>query len=182
MLLLALLLAAEPLHLSAAAGTGIAYQSAGLQLGIRSGHWGAFAALGAPTVRGLPGVSGGVRWLRGDGEGLLLSLQGAMQGLPEGGNGISTDFNGNIYYGGAGYSQAAASLSATAGYRFRLDPVFLDLAAGPVIHYLSVALYKQSHYGSGSNRGGWQFGPLPAPANGSWPLPIDLTLALGAEL
>ena len=67
MLLLALLLAAEPLHFSVSAGTGIAYQSAGVQLAIRSDHVGAFLALGAPAVRGLAGASGGFRWLSGDG-------------------------------------------------------------------------------------------------------------------
>ncbi len=182
MLLLALLLAAEPLHVSISAGTGIAYQSAGVQLSIRSEHWGAFAALGAPTLRGLIGVSGGMRWLRGDGNGLMLSLQGALQGLPDGGNGISIDYRGNRYYGGDGYSQAAVSISATIGGRLRRGPLFLDLTAGPVLHYLIVAPYKQGSYRYQNQPGGWQIGPLPAPSTGSWPLPIDVTIALGVEL
>lgn len=178
MLLLALLLAAEPLHVSLSAGTGIAYQSAGVQLAIRSDHFGAFVALGAPTVRGLAGVSGGFRWLRGDGEGLMLSLQGALQGLPDSGDPV---FYSGVpqYYGG--YSQAALSLSATAGYRFRHGPVFLDLAAGPLVHYWFERPYKQYNYLAPSP-GGWRVSPIPAPANGSWPLPFDLTLAVGAEL
>ena len=177
MLLLALLLAAEPLHVSISAGTGIGYQSAGVQLAIRSDHLGAFVALGAPTVRGLAGVSGGFRWLRGDG--LVLSLQGALQGLPNSGDPITS--NGSFYYG-PGYSQAAASLSLTAGYRLRRGALFLDLAAGPVAHYWFVAPYKSYSYSRSSSEGGWRVAPIPAPANGSWPLPIDVTLAIGAEL
>lgn len=183
MLLLALLLAAEPLHLSLSAGTGIGYQSAGIQLALRSQHWGAFVALGAPTVRGLAGASGGLRFIRGDGEGLVLSLQGALQGLPDGGDGTFTDSNGRTYYGGSGYSQAAASFSATIGGRLRRGALFLDLAAGPVIHYLFAAPYKpRSCCGPSPDHGGLQLGPLPAPANGSWPLPLDLTIGIGAEL
>ena len=75
------MLLAIVLHLSIAAGAGLAQDVVGVQLQLREGHFAAFGAIGPIGLDSLfsefddHSAAFGVRWYKGDGDGLFVSAQ-----------------------------------------------------------------------------------------------------------
>jgi hypothetical protein len=111
---------------SLSAGYGAAYDTAGLSLEVRRGHWAAFLGLGSDAFtappdsgvrgRGLGSLSLGARWFSGDGEHLVLSLH-AMGTAWDGWQTHSVGQQGRALFGG------------TAGWRQKLGGTFFAQAA-----------------------------------------------------
>ena len=122
-----------------------------------------------PLVTGYQGIGGGLSWV---GEGAiapLVALNAALQTLPDG---------AAPYY--AMETRGMISFSLDAGVRVRAGNVFIDLAAGPVAQHVQATSYKPWN----GDFSGWR---AAAPGSdfhsaGAWPLPLDLTVAVGMAL
>lgn len=153
-LLLSTLFFAAP-HASIAAGLGLAQGGLGASFEVRSGH---FAALLGTSVLTTPGPNVGVRAFLDDGEGLMLTLNGAL-----------TDEHRD------GRTGLTAYASATLGWRFRwASGVFVDAAAGPMAHWLE-------HSGARYETQGWHFGPVQREYLNAAPYLPDVELAVGFQ-
>jgi hypothetical protein len=156
--LLALLVALPALAMRAGleAGTGVAHELAGVDLTLRWTHVQIFVPFGAlgfanVFVDGAPTVAGGLRFYSGDGEGLVMSLQGAAVWTPQ-----------KSSVEDAGFRGAAA---VTLGGAKRWGDFFVLLAAGPVAGYAN----------------GFALKSLPHGRNWFHSWPVDLDVAAGFE-
>jgi hypothetical protein len=155
---------ADPLHYSLSGGVGHSYSMAGPRLEVAGEQWGGFVS---PSVANIVnpgqdfGLAAGIRWTSGDRQGLVLSLHGDLLRFRSGAS-----------------PQTLAVFALTAGYRFRYQRFWFEVAAGP-------ALYIDSHYvDSEFPRGVFLqrqigFGALGGQDNPHWP---DAELAIGFEL
>jgi hypothetical protein len=154
---------AERPTLEVSAGTGVGHGTAGGQVGLRYGIFGAHLGAGAPLASGNQGVSGGMSWVGRGTIAPLLALNAAFQVLP--------------YETAGSAPRALMSFSLDIGFRARGGGFFLDVAAGPVAQRIEGTSIKPGRrsYPDGS---GWSAG---VPEGGAWPLPLDVTFALGRE-
>ena len=151
------------------AGTGVGHGTLGTRIALREGGFGAHLSAGMPLVTGYQGIGGGLSWV---GEGAiapLVALNAALQTLPDG---------AAPYY--AMETRGMISFSLDAGVRVRAGNVFIDLAAGPVAQHVQATSYKPWN----GDFSGWR---AAAPGSdfhsaGAWPLPLDLTVAVGMAL
>jgi len=145
------------------AGTGVGHGTAGGQFGLRYGIFGAHLGAGAPLASGNQGVSGGVSFVGRGSVAPLVALNAALQVLP--------------YATAESATRALMSFSLDVGVRLRGENLFLDLAAGPVAQRIAGTSLKpwRNSYPDGS---GWS---PSVQEGGAWPLPIDVTLAVGRE-
>jgi hypothetical protein len=82
------------------------------------------------------------------------------------------------YYGD---TRALLSFSVDAGVRLRLKRAFVDLAVGPVAQRISATPLKPWR---GDLSSGWTAAAAKSDfrSAGAWPLPIDVTVAVGVSL
>ena len=147
---------AAPWRLGIEAGAGLAHELAGLDLTLRLGHVGVFIPFGPFGIEnvfldGAPTVAGGIRFYSGDGEGLVLTLQGAGVWTPRSRSAVDAGIR--------------AAVAVTAGYCLRVGQFFAQAAAGPV--------WNDNH--------GWSFGSMEHRRNWYRSSPVDLDAALGFE-
>jgi hypothetical protein len=157
--------------LELSAGSGLGHGTLGAQIGLRRDGFGAHLGAGMPLGRGYQGISGGLSWVGEGPVSPLVAINGALQTLPD---------SAGAYYGD-GETRALISFSLDVGARLRKGRAFLDLAAGLIAQRIDATAFKAWRRPADS---GWR---AAAPAAdfkqaGAWPLPIDVTLAVGVEL
>ena len=145
---------ADGLHLAVGAGIGSAQADLGASFELQAGR---FALLAASSVQPGPATALGLRIfpLR-EGAGLMVSL-------------IAEATNGGPF---AGDLPDTAWVSATIGWRWQFDAgPFVDLAAGPMMHWLRHDGEWEKH--------GWHFGNVAYEFVNSSPYFPDTELAVG---
>ena len=148
--------AADGWRFGVEASAGLAHELAGIDLTLRYRHVSVYIPFGALGIAnlfidGAPTIAGGIRFFSGDGEGLVLTLQGVGVWTPSSASVEDAGFRG--------------ALAATGGWRLRSGNWFAQAAVGPVINYDAA----------------WSWGSLHHRRNWYRDWPVDMDVAIGVE-